>query len=506
VLLTGATGLLGRYLLRDLLLGGRPVTVLARPAGHETGPERVARLLAFWSEQLRQPLPQPTILSADLTLPGLGLMQADRRWVARHCGAVVHAAANLSFRPAPDGEPWCTNVEGTRALLELAGELGLAEWHHVSTAFVCGRRSGVIREHDLDCGQDFHNPYEQSKLEAERLVQAARGLRVTVYRPSVIVGDSRTGYTSSYAGFYRFLELAVRLAKANTPSPAGARQLPLRLPLTGTERWDLVPVDWVAQAIGRLLDRPRWHGRTFHLVARAPIAARFLRDAASAELNIEGVELIGPHQEDQRGPLERRFLEGLQDYWPYLRGTPTFTWDNTAAALPDLPAPPLDRPLLARLLGFAARDRWGRRRLHRPPMPRASVERSRCAEYVERVFPEQARRWRLARAVRLDLVVGLDVRGQGGGQWTCRWTAGELRSVTRGLEDHAAVVYHTDTATFDAILHGRLSPQQAFFEQRLTIWGEMETALKLVVLFTQFLEEHPYPSPHRLEAADAPRP
>src|SRR5262249_51148037 len=123
VFLTGATGLLGRYLLRDLLLSGRPVTVLARDGRDGAASARVGALVAFWSERLGRSPPQPVIVAGDLNSPGLGLTDADRRRLARHAPAVVHAAANLSFRPDTDGEPWRTNVEGTVALLRLCHDL-----------------------------------------------------------------------------------------------------------------------------------------------------------------------------------------------------------------------------------------------------------------------------------------------------------------------------------------------------------------------------------------------
>ena len=504
VLLTGATGMLGQYLLRDLLRSGRPVAVLARDGPQGRAADRVARAVAFWSDSLARPLPGPTVLAGDLRLPGLGLTTADRSWLARHCRSVVHAAANLSFRAGPDGEPRRTNVEGAKALYQLCRALGLSEWHHVSTAFVCGRRGGPVCEEDLDDVRGFQNPYEQSKFEAECWLRVEADVRVTVYRPSVIVGDSGTGYTSNYAGFYRFLELAVRLARANGRGPDGARQLPLRLPLTGEERWDLVPVDWVARAIVAILGRPQWHGRTFHLVAGAPLAARFLRDVAAQELCVEGVELVGPQAGGQLGRLEKLFLDGLQEYWPYLAGTPAFTRTNTTAALPDLPPPALDRPLLARLIRYAVADRWGRRG-PRQARETAAVP-SPCARYVEEIFPQQARRSRIAHAAGLHLAVGLDVAGPGGGQWSCRWAGGELTYVARGLEAQADVTYHTDADTFAAILHGRLAPQQAFFEERLAITGDLETALKLAVLFAQFLRENPCPAPRPAEAMNATRP
>lgn len=255
VLLTGATGLLGQYLLRDLLLQAHPVAVLVRDSRKERAAERIAQMLAHWSERFRRKLPTPTILNSDLGRDALGLTAVDRWWLRRHCRTVIHSAASLSFRRTPDGEPWRTNVEGMQALLALCRDAGVSEWHQVSTAFVCGRRADMITEEDRDASQGFHNAYEESKWQAERLVRGTPRLCATIYRPAVIVGDSRTGHTSSFNGLYRFLELAVRLASMQ--SPGGATRLPLRLALSGDEAWNLVPVDWVAQAIVR-----RWPGPT----------------------------------------------------------------------------------------------------------------------------------------------------------------------------------------------------------------------------------------------------
>jgi nucleoside-diphosphate-sugar epimerase len=508
ILLTGATGLLGRYLLRDLLAAGKPVAVLARDAGGRSAQERIAELVACWSDALGRPLPRPVVLSGILGPDGPGLSAADRRWLGRRCQAVLHAAASLSFRATLDGEPWRTNVEGTQALLRLCTAAGIAEWHHVSTAFVCGRRTGTILEDELDCGQAFYNPYEHSKHEAERCLRAAPGLRLTVYRPSVIVGDSATGHTSSYAGIYRFLELADRLADAHTPAGSGAqclnRQLPLRLPLTGAELTNLVPVDWVARAIRELAERPAWRGGTYHLVARAPVPSRLLHRLAVEELNVEGFELGGPDGCHKPSRLEELFREGLTEYWPYLGGCPDFSWTNTARALPELPPLAVDEPLLRRLIRFALGDRWGRRE----PQPRStpvSGAQSFCADYLERIFPPQARQSRLARHARLTVRVSLSVRGPGGGQWSCRWSQGELDAVVPGLDERADVTYHTDPATFEAVVRGRQTPQEAFFEQRITISGDLETALKLAVLFAQFLGENPYVPSQRKEALHAKR-
>jgi thioester reductase-like protein len=501
VLLTGATGLLGQYLLHDLLLKAHPTAVLVRDSWKGRAAERIAQIVAFWSERLRRRLPTPIVLNGDLGQVTLGLTAADRRWLGRHCQTVIHSAANLSFRGTPEGEPWRTNVEGTRSLLRLCRDVGLSEWHQVSTAFVCGRRAGVIAEEDFDNSQSFHNPYEESKCQAEQLVRRAPGIRATIYRPAVIVGDSRTGYTSSFNGLYRFLELAVRLASVN--STAGEARLPLRLPLTGDEAWNLVPVDWVSRAIVELLAKPRWHGRTFHLTSRSPVSTRLVRDVGAEVLNLSGVEFAGPEGVEHPCRLEQLFLNGIQEYWPYLGGNPAFASVNTNAALPDLPCPIVDRSMLERLIRFAVANRWGRAARPITEARQRPVPASRCAEYIEQVFPKQARRSRLAREAGLDLTVCIDLRGPGGGQWSCRWKQGELIYARSGLDSDAAATYHSDTATFDAVVSGLQTPQEAFFEQRIAITGDLETALKLAVLFGQFIAENPAAQPHRMEVMDS---
>jgi thioester reductase-like protein len=500
-LLTGATGLLGQYLLHDLLCRGYPLAVLLRDSRQASASERITALVAAWSASLGRQLPMPVVLAGELRPDGPGLTIADRQWLGRHCRAVIHSAANLSFRDTPEAEPWRTNLAGTEALLRLCQGVGVSEWHQISTAFVCGRRTGRIAEEDLDHGQSFHNPYEESKFRAEQLLRRTPGIQVTVYRPAVIVGDSRTGHTTTYNGLYRFLELAVRLASAHSPSGEG--NLPLRLPLSGDEVWNLVPVDWVSRAIVELLARPQWHGRTFHLVSRSPVPTRLIRDVGAAVLGISGVTFAGPTGPENPSRLEQLFLDGIQEYWPYLRGTPEFACANTFAALAELPPPLVDRPMLERLIRFAAANGWGR-----PPRPAASraaspPPASNCATYIEQVFPEQARNSRLAREAGLDLTICIDLRGPGGGQWSCKWKQGELVYARRGLEAGAAVTYHTDTATFDAVLSGRQTPQEAFFEQRIAITGDLETALKLAVLFGQFLSENPVAQPHRMEVMDS---
>jgi nucleoside-diphosphate-sugar epimerase len=409
------------------------------------------------------------------------LNAADQRWLRQHRPVVLHAAADLSFRSTPEGEPRRTNVEGTAALVQLCRRLGLRQFHYISTAFVCGRRSGIIREDELVAAPVFHNPYEASKWEAERLLRDVDDLETTVYRPAVIVGESDSGYAMNFTGLYRIAEFAVRLAEPEGMD--GRRRLPLRVPLTGDEPCHVVPVDWVSRAVVELLGRMDCHGRTYHLTGTGTTTSRLLYDAAAAAFRLEGVQFAGPEGVGEPSRLEEAFWEGVQEYWPYLGGTPPFDDSNTRMALPDLPAPVINQPVLERMFRFAEAAGWGRR--SRRPRP----SRVDCANYVEQTFPLLARHSPVARAAGLDVIVGLDVRGHGGGQWSCKWAGGELREIQRGLSEQARVTYQLDVPTFAAVTEGRLTPQQAFYERRLDVCGDLETGMKLAVLFTHLLSD-----------------
>ncbi len=184
-LLTGATGLLGNYLLRDLLRDGVPVAVLVRPSRRQTARQRIELLLAKWDAEQTSPLPRPVVLEGDITQDDLGLDANDLRWAAEYCSAVIHNAASLTFHAtSEEGEPYRSNLTGTRNVLDFARQAGIREFHHVSTAYVAGLREGRCLETELDVGQAFGNDYEKTKVASEQLVRGADFIdSLTVYRP-----------------------------------------------------------------------------------------------------------------------------------------------------------------------------------------------------------------------------------------------------------------------------------------------------------------------------------
>jgi thioester reductase-like protein len=356
ILLTGATGLLGSYLLRDLSASGVPLAVVARPSRRQSAADRVGAIVRGWEEALGRPLPMPRVLEGDLTKPLCGLSPRDVGWVGDHCGGLVHNAASLTFRGVcREAEPWLTNVGGTAAMLGLAEAAGMSHVHHVSTAYVAGLRAGPVLEEELDVGQDYGNDYERSKAEAERMVRGAERLETaTIYRPSIIVGDSVTGYTSTYHGYYAALRLGHMLL---TRVPLGATSGPALLGLLGIEaaaRKNFVPVDWVSAVIARGIATPSAWGQTFHVTHPEPLAMEFV--ASLIQEAVESYSESAP-ADDPDACDEQWFAEHMRAqldiYERYFRTDPAFDRRQTEAIAADLPCPDLDRDSLLRMSKYA---------------------------------------------------------------------------------------------------------------------------------------------------------
>lgn len=205
------------------------------------------------------------VLVGDVCDMDLGLSSVEYRALSREL-TWIHHLAGIYFMGEGDDTARRVNVSGTRTVLELARDVGrLERVVHWSTAMVSGDRKGRVYEEDLEAGQRFHNAYERTKYEAEKLVRAAmRHLPITVLRPGIIVGDSTTGEIDTLDGpYYLMVLIATNASK-------------LRLPLLG--RGDaplhLVPIDYVIDAAWHIARLETSAGRTFHLVDPAPLTAR----------------------------------------------------------------------------------------------------------------------------------------------------------------------------------------------------------------------------------------
>ena len=358
VFLTGATGLLGSYILHNLLSRNENVAVLVRPSRKETAEHRIAKILAHWEGKKGETIPMPMVFSGDLSQPE-GLQKLYSR-----CKSVIHCAASLTFYGAPGEEPWLSNIEGTRRILDFCDTAGVPDMHYVSTAYVAGS-SKTFGEHDLDIGQELRNDYEKSKFEAEKTVRQANFLkRLTVYRPSIVVGDSASGYTTTFHGFYAVLKLAHTMVSRLPMGSTSGRNLLSALGMNGSERKNFVPVDWVTNVFDHIFSRPQLHGQTYHLTTPSPpLLTDFVDMIQDA---VETWSTLADECDPQRANEEwffKHYANEIKIYRAYLQDDPCFDSSNTRTAAPHLPCPIMDRDLMLFLARYAILSRFGKRRV-----------------------------------------------------------------------------------------------------------------------------------------------
>jgi len=368
VLLTGATGFIGMEILaRYLERSDRPVYALVRGRDEEDASARLKETIEGLFGQRDAFAERVFAVPADIEQPGMGLTTDRREALAEHVRDIVHSAASVSFS-LPIEESRQINVSGTERLLEL-GELcsshgGLEHFSYISTAYVAGTHKGEFHEDQLDVGQRFRNPYEQSKFEAEKVVRArAARLPVQVFRPSIVVGERTTGWTASFNVLYSPLKAFVR---GMLPALPAKRSAPV----------DVVPVDYVADAVYKLSNDPVDGTQTYHLVAgtRATSVGRLI-DLSSDYVGRRRPVVIPPRLYEKlvypvlsRGGSGqvRRGLERSRVFFPYFSMDVSYSNERARGRLDQagIQVPPIES-YFGRLLDYATRAGWGRAPLSR---------------------------------------------------------------------------------------------------------------------------------------------
>src|SRR4051794_17966209 len=265
-LLTGFPGFLGTRLVKKLLSeeGGLQVVAMvepkmedkAREAARSLDPERIE------------------VIAGDITKRDLGLGEHEER-LLRDTTTVFSLAAIYDLA-VPIEAAQAVNVEGTANVLDFCARCPrLERLNYVSTAYVAGERHGAVYEHELSLGQGFKNHYESTKFQAELWVQQSLDrVPTTVYRPAIVVGDSKTGETQKFDGPYYMLRTIAVAAARKTPIPQfGASDAP----------FNVVPVDFVVDALASVSAEPTAAGQTLHLVDPDPISASELLKLLSNE-------------------------------------------------------------------------------------------------------------------------------------------------------------------------------------------------------------------------------
>jgi long-chain acyl-CoA synthetase len=399
VFLTGATGFVGMELLaRYLERTDRRIYALVRGRDDGEAGERIRRTLIDMFGPANPYSERVVAVRGDVTSAGLGVL-GGLDWLAGQVSEVVHSAASVSFELEAQ-QARAINVDGTRRVLEFAERChargALRRMSYISTAYVAGDHVGCFSEDDLDVGQRFRNTYEQSKFEAECLIARSRGqLPVTIFRPSIIVGERDSGWTAAFNVLYWPLRAFSKGAYAALPARADAPA-------------DVVPVDYVADAIFALNQSPASLGATFHLTAGAHVssvgelvalaAAYFKRPLPrliEPSLYVRFVHpLLVRAASDERS---RRALTRSEIFFPYFAMRALFDARRTRVTLrgAGIETTPLGS-YFENLMDFALAAEWGRKRISRARAARRPVP---PFSPVSQVRAERARAQDAARLV-----------------------------------------------------------------------------------------------------------
>jgi len=376
VLVTGAAGFLGSHIAVALAGSGYRVAVLVRASKGVSAPERMARLAAWFGPEERTAR-SLEIIEGDILDPGWAAGSRAR------FDEIVHCASNTAFSERKRAEVEAANVDGLRNVLEFAARGGCGFFHHVSTAYVAGRRAGLCPEDWVENGP-FTNVYEETKARGEIMARDAcrrDGIRLNVYRPTIVYGDSRTGRTLRFNALYFPVKAAVsirdiyladiRQGDGRKAAEMGIRLqedgklfLPIRLESGGEGGINLIPVDHCVRAITAILEEAV-EGGIYHIANPRTTRLDDLVAFGLRRFEMAGVEACGPEAFAGRPKtaLESLYDSYLEVYRPYMQDLRTFDAANAAPILEKrgLVCPAFDYATFARCMDYAVETGWGTR-------------------------------------------------------------------------------------------------------------------------------------------------
>jgi thioester reductase-like protein len=279
--ITGFPGFIANRLLERLARKDCRFILLVQPSLAARAKAEIARIAGLTGKSVTD----FQVVAGDISEPGLALKPADRELVQQQSTRVFHLAAVYDLA-VPRDLALRVNPGGTRNVLELARSLtNLRQFHHVSTCYVAGKREGTILESELRHDAGYRNFYEESKYLAELEVDAAKhDLPVTIHRPAVVCGDSQTGETGKYDGVYYLIHYLLRWPKMLSLVNIGNHEVSL----------NLVPVDFVVDAMAALAFDERAIGKTLQLADPAPLTTNELFNSIAKSIDDRQSRVTAP--------------------------------------------------------------------------------------------------------------------------------------------------------------------------------------------------------------------
>jgi thioester reductase-like protein len=393
VLVTGSTGFLGSAITQRLLVSGCKLRLLIRkriPDSSQTSFGRESlinelilgnQLDEYSQEQCRVVgerlnndkslhelfISNVEIIEGDITSSSLGLEKQEYMKLCNEVDEVFHCAAVTHFEMQGADEHVVVNIKGTENVLQFTNTGKQKRLHYISTAYVAGKQNCIIYENQILNEPLFNNEYERSKFVAEQLVieyAKSNDIPYTIYRPGIIVGDSKTGATCKFDNLYLFVKVLFNIKNSFIKEKnEDLNDITIRVPGVPDALINLVPIDYVADAIVAILEKKESIGKIYHITNPNPPRLSELRDLVMTLLEIKGmhVKIDRELEKQSLGTVEKLFLRQTRSYYSYLFSKLRFDDSNTQEILKGtgITCPAVTKELVAVLIDFAVSHNWG---------------------------------------------------------------------------------------------------------------------------------------------------
>ena len=396
ILLTGGSGFLGIELLKRLTTLNHNVILLMRRKNGDIPTVRLQHRLLRSGLDIDKTnclLEKIEIIEGDIGSPELGVDSFTLARLRESVDKVLHCAASTKFAGIDRDEMFKTNYLGSLNLIKFCLSGRKKHFHAISSAYVAGNKSGIVHEDELDDTSGFRNYYEETKFLTEKVIHRFAqlyDLTFTIYRPSIIIGDSKSYYTMNFDGIYTFARSllllkrrfnSLKLKKMQYSTTGGVcreeingnqaliendlsvDQPPVRLPASPKSTLNLIPIDYAADAVVTIFNNKERRNKTFHIVNPNPPMLSFLMDIICDAVGFFDAEIIDHNMisTDQLTRFEKVTWKSIEPYISYLMNEPYFMSDNTSGILNSLHirCPEITKQYISSVIDYAIRHKWG---------------------------------------------------------------------------------------------------------------------------------------------------
>jgi nucleoside-diphosphate-sugar epimerase len=374
--LTGATGFLGSHLMASLLSGGYQVIVLGRSAKEEKLNSRISRLLRWFG--IETLMDRVICVEADLAKDKLGIENEEYARLSSLADSVIHCASDTSFSESRREKVIAANIESLKGILEFSAAARVKFFCYISTAYVAGTGEINCRE-ILPVAKSFTNVYEESKAGAEKIISLyceKNGVPLSIIRPSVVYGDSRTGRSLKFNALYfpiRSMQSIKDIYMNDLLNNGGKRSsengiyidsegylfIPLKIYLPARGSINLIPVEYFVSATLKILNSSQ--RGIFNLTTNNPTPFETLANYTRRFMKVRGVEIVygKSGKNSLRNPAEELFDRFIEPYRPYLSDNRVFDRTNCDLATDNMHPPEFTWEIFKICMDYAIGVKWG---------------------------------------------------------------------------------------------------------------------------------------------------